>query len=175
MGASVDIRHFFIRSIGVVLVLFMSACGAGSDGTERGFELRLSTSDEATPSDAGLPAYPGAKPYKDEKGEAGANIGFASPVFGLKVVAMNLQTTDKPEKVAQFYHRALSQYGHVLECSDRATRGSEREDLTCDDDDPEHYRVVYKVGSKEDQRIVAVKPHGTGSRFSLVRVAVRTD
>jgi hypothetical protein len=47
--------------------------------------------------------------------------------------------------------------------------------VQCDADEPGANSVVYKVGTEENQRIVAIKPHGRGARFSLVHVDVRGE
>lgn len=165
-----------------LLSLAVSGCGASENGANGGLALRVS--EEANAADAGLPAYPGAKPYKEkDESSSAANLGISTPLFGLKVVAMNLETGDDPERVAKFYRQALSKYGNVLECTDTAdrTRKSRSRDddaddeLECDFDDPGSHSVVYKVGTEKNQRIVAIKPHGNGTRFSLVHVDVRGD
>jgi hypothetical protein len=165
----------------VILALAVASCSAGENGSQGGLALRVS--DEATAGDAGLPTYPGSKPYKDEgDSSSGANLGLSTPLFGLKVVAMNLETRDEPERVAKFYRQALSKYGSVLECKDD---GSDRasgirddaggDELICEDDEPGTHSVVYKVGTEKNQRLVAIKPHGDGTRFSLVHLDVRGE
>jgi hypothetical protein len=169
-------RH---RVAAVLLSLAVGACSAGESNSGGGLELRFN--DEATAADVGLPAYPGSKPYKDaDESSSAANIRLSTSLFGLKVVGVNLETPDKPEQVGAFYRQALAKYGNVLECSDEADgNGKSRPDaedsdeLECDADDPGTSSVVYKVGTEENQRIVAIKPHGDGARFSLVHLDVR--
>jgi hypothetical protein len=164
-----------------LLSLAAAGCSAGENGGAGGLALKVS--DEATAGDAGLPTYPGSKPYKDEgDSSSGANLGLATPLFGLKVVAMNLETADEPERVARFYQQALSEYGNVLECKDeggdaKASRvtDSDSDELVCEEDEPGTHTVVYKVGTEKNQRLVAIKPHRDGTRFSLVHVDVRGD
>jgi hypothetical protein len=165
----------------VMLSLVAGVCGAAETDSQGGLDVGIKVSDEATAADAGLPTYPGSKPYKDaDQSSSGANIGLSTPLFGLKVVAMNLETPDKPERVAAFYRKALSKYGNVLECRDAADQeeksksgDASNDELVCDADDPGTNSVVYKVGSEDNQRIVAIKPHGSGTRFSLVHVDKR--
>jgi hypothetical protein len=165
----------------VMLSLAAGACGAADEESQGGLHLGISASGEATAADAGLPSYPGSKPYKEsEQSSSAANLGFSIPGFGLKVVAMNLETPDRPERVAAFYRRALSKYGKVLDCSDAEEnkkkskpRSEDSDELVCDADDPGANSVVYKVGSEANHRIVAIKPHGSGTRFALVHVDTR--
>jgi hypothetical protein len=160
--------------------LAMGACGAGDTDSNGKFAAGLTLSDEAVAADAGLPAYPGAKPYKDgDASNAAANLELSTPVFGVKVIAMDLETGDEPERVARFYREALSKYGSVLECRDGAgdSKRSAANDnsLVCESDDRDTHSVVYKVGTEQNQRIVAIKPHGGGTRFSLVHLDVRGE
>lgn len=166
----------------VLLSLAMAACGAGEAGAESGAKLALKVSDEATAADVGLPAYPGAKPYVDSDHSGAANLGLATPLFGFKVVVTSLQTQDAPERVAAFYRKALAKYGKVLDCSDAGTAsieikaGSEDDDeLTCDTDEHGEHDLVFKAGTEKNQRIVAIKPQGNGTRFSLVHLNVRGE
>ena len=172
----------FVQILAAMLALSVTACGAGEDDAKDNFGIGFVIGG-ASPADVGLPTYPGAKPYKEsnEDSSSSADIDINTPLFGLKVVAMKLESGDRPEKVAAFYKRALSQYGRVLECDDgenTATRMSrdanDSEELTCDPDQPEDHEVVYKAGTESNQRIVAIKPHGRGSRFSLVHVDTRS-
>jgi hypothetical protein len=159
-----------------MLLLNVAACGAEDSDSTRGMEASVRVDDEATAKDVGLPAYPGSKSYKEPgDSSSGANVGLSSPVFGLKVAAVKLESADEPERVASFYRKALSKYGDVLDCTDPATaaKPASSEALKCDSIDSDKNRIVYKVGTEKNQRIVAIKPHGKGSRFDLVHVSIR--
>lgn len=170
-----------IRLVAAMLSLAVVSCGASEDGS-RGLELGFKVNDNATARAVGLPTYPGSKPYKDDDDDSSAaDIGISTPLFGLKVVAMELETADKPERVAAFYRKALSKYGDVLECNDnddgkrKSEPSADSDEVTCDADEPGRHSVVYKVGTEKNQRIVAIEPHGNGTRFSLVHVDIRGD
>lgn len=168
------------RVLIAVLSLAAAACNADESGQNGSFNLSLKASEKATPVDVGLPAYPGAVTYDDDgDGSHSANIGFSIPSFGLKVVATEMQSRDEPRRVAAFYRKALAKYGDVLDCSEGSPESRKSKhpddakgDLTCDGDTE---GTVYKVGTDENQRIVAIKPLGSGTRFSLVHVDVRTE
>ena len=175
------VRAVFVQTIVAMLTLCITACGAGEDDSKDNLGIGFIIGG-ASPADVGLPTYPGAKPYteSDEDSSSSADIDINTPLFGLKVVAMKLETGDNPEKVAAFYKRALSQYGRVLECDDgesTATKtrpdANDSEELTCDADEPEEHEIVYKAGTDSNQRIVAIKPYQGGARFSLVHVDTR--
>ena len=76
-------------------------------------------SKQATAKEVGLPVYPGAKPHRDEKDDSAAvQMGIWGSSFGFKLAVMKLESNDAPEKIAEFYKKALAKYGTVLNCSD---------------------------------------------------------
>jgi hypothetical protein len=132
----------------------------------------------ANVADVGLAVYPGARlKQKDSDGEdKSANVNISSFGFGLKVVALEYESDDSPAKLVAYYKDQLQKYGHVLECHSshldlntdmkRSDQGSH--ELTCGGSSGRN--VELKVGTKENQHIVAVQPEGKGSSFSLVYV-----
>jgi len=134
--------------------------------------------------DTGLAVYPDARPV--EKGENGneksANVNISAGVFGLKVVAVEYQSGDAPEKIIAYYKDQLKKYGPVLEChttyhsggsasyKPRSDSDKDSHQLTCDSNGGND--VELKVGTKENQHIVAVHAQDKGSRFALVLVQV---
>lgn len=162
-----------------VLSLTLGACTAGEADAD-GLEISFKARDEATPRDVGLPAYPGAREYTEPgDSSAGAAVGLSTPLFGFMVVATDMESSDDPQKVAAFYKRALAKYGPVLDCSDadrsKRSNADHDGDLECESDERGDHEAVYKVGTKNKQRIVAVKSHDGGTRFSLVYLHVRED
>jgi hypothetical protein len=133
---------------------------------------------QATPKEVGLPVYPGAKPHKDEKDDsASVHMGIWGSTFGFKLAVMKMESNDAPEKIAEFYKKALAKYGTVLNCSDGSQKngGKDSNKLKCDDDKPEKGGMVFKAGTKEKQHVVAVQANGQGSLFQLVYVEARGD
>lgn len=132
-------------------------------------------SGNVTSADVGLPIYPGAKPYQklgDKGSEAGRISAWASG-FGFKVAAMQLESSDPPQKIAEFYRKALSKYGQVLDCTNNATEQDGKGNaLKCGDDKPDKDGILFKAGTKTEQHLVAINPHGGGSTFSLVYLRV---
>jgi hypothetical protein len=136
--------------------------------------LKVDTSGEAT--DNGIPVYPGAKPRpadKDgDKHRANVNIGGAN--FGLKVVAAEYVTPDSPEKVKTFYLEKLKKFGDVLECKGHSSSGDVHighdsdEKLTCGSSHGDGWEL--KVGTRDNQHIVAIEPDGAGTRIGSVLV-----
>jgi hypothetical protein len=127
--------------------------------------------------ETGLSAYPGAQLKTDfDEHEGSANVNISSPFFGLKVVAVKYQSNDAPDKVLAFYKKDMAKYGKVLDCTGGFNMGFRRHqqdaEVTCNDGggSDRRYREELKVGTQNNQRIVAIKPNGDGSEFALVYV-----
>jgi hypothetical protein len=129
-------------------------------------------------ADVGLAVYPGARLKQDgsDGKDKSANVNISSFGFGLKVVALEYQSDDAPDKLVAYYKDQLKKYGKVLECHtshlnvNPDIRGSDHgsHELTCEGSSGNN--IELKVGTKENQHIVAVEPDGKGSSFSLVYV-----
>jgi len=72
--------------------------------------------EEANVRDTGLTVYPGARQEEKEKdGDSkSANVNISSSFFGVKVVALEYESDDPPEKVLAFYQDQLKKFGHVV-------------------------------------------------------------
>jgi hypothetical protein len=94
---------------------------------------------------------------------------------------MKLESDEAPEKIAEFYKKALAKYGTVLNCSDpsQKPRGKDKKrssnQVECDDDKSEKGGQVFKAGTKEKQHVVGIEPNGQGSLFQLVYVEAQSD
>lgn len=127
--------------------------------------------------DTGLPAYPGARVKKDDDDEGNnANVNISSPLFGVKVAAVKYESDDAPDKVLSFYRKEMGKYGQVVDCTGGFGlnfRGHRDKDapVSCDGHDSGHeYREELKVGTESNQRVLAIKPRGSGSEFAVVYV-----
>jgi hypothetical protein len=142
----------------------------------------VTLSKQATPKEVGLPIYPGAKPHKDENDDSpSVQMGIWGGTFGFKLAVMKMESSDGPAKIAEFYKKALSRYGAVLNCSDRSPKANAKDTsasptkLDCGDDHPEKGGLLFKAGSREKQHLVGIQPNGQGSIFQLVYVETRGD
>ena len=167
-----------MRSIAVLCVL---ASAVSSVALAASFSAGINITEEVAPEKTGMRVYPGAVMVTKNKGDDNsADIQFVFGEYGLKVIAAKLRSTDSPGKVAEFYRDELAQFGKVLDCADpnvvetkRATDEKSKA-LSCDGDKPRKNGMLYKVGRKNDQHVVEIKPNGDGSEFSLVHVKVRS-
>jgi hypothetical protein len=171
----------FFRMFGLLAMLAAASARAGTPGGEQDQSgAGVMVSQQATAKDVGLPVYPGARAHKDEKGDSAAvQMGLWGSSFGFKLAVMKMESNDAPEKIAEFYKKALAKYGTVLNCSDpsknanaKAGNGSSNK-LECGDDKPEKGGLVFKAGTKEKQHIVGIQPNGQGSIFQVVYVEAR--
>jgi len=126
--------------------------------------------------DTGMTLYPGARPKRDSDDDKhSANVNISSSLFGLKVVAMKFESDDPSDKVLAFYRKDMGKYGKVLDCTGGFNMNfhhhDKNADVTCEGDGSDHdYKEELKVGTENNQRIMAVKPRSNGSEFTLVYV-----
>ncbi|MGZ4843841.1 MAG: hypothetical protein ACXV8X_02685 [Candidatus Angelobacter sp.] len=139
----------------------------------------LSVKEGATDvKDTGLSAYPGARLAKsdDDDRHHSANVNISSSLFGLKVVALKYESDDASDKVLAFYRKEMGKYGKVVDCTGGFNMNFHHRDkdaeVSCDDHNGSghEYKEQLKVGTENNQRILAIKPRGNGSEFALVYV-----
>ena len=171
----------------VIALLLVSACSVNvkkeKDRQDKQVDIQtpvggIHVSKHVDVADIGLAVYPGAhlKPRESGGDDKSANLNISSFGFGLKVVALEYQSNDSPAKVVAFYQDQLKKYGNVLQCHtthldvDTDVKDSDHRshELTCGGSSGSN--IELKVGTKENQHIVAVEPDGKGSSFSLVYV-----
>jgi hypothetical protein len=179
--ASLAVFGFFCAVVGALALIAPTRAGVTLGGQDKE-GAGVTISKQATPKEVGLPAYPGAKLHKDDKDDSpSVQLGLWGSTFGFKLAVMKMESSDTPEKIAEFYRKALAKYGTVLNCSDASQKPNGKEksgasnQLTCEDDKPEKGGLLFKAGTKEKQHLVAIQPNGQGSVFQLVYVEARGD
>jgi hypothetical protein len=129
------------------------------------------------PQDVGIAVYPGATLAPENDGDdKSANVNISGFGYALKVVALEYESKDSPAKIVAFYQDRLKQYGDVIVChtsSLHVNTGTKKRDdnshsLTCEGENGKD--VELKVGTQDNQHIVAVEQTDSGSKFSLVYV-----
>ncbi len=178
-------KHIGLLLVVIVALLF-SSCSVNVKKENNGHDKQVDISTPVggihvskgvKPDDVGIAVYPGATlREKDDGDDKSANVNISGFGYGLKVVALEYESSDSPDKVVAFYRDQLKRYGDVLMChtsSLHVNTGVKRLDenshsLACDGESGRD--VELKVGTQENQHIVAVEPMGSGSRFSLVYV-----
>jgi hypothetical protein len=168
-------------------VVLLSGCSVNvkkeSNGQDKQVDIKtpmggIHVSKGADVADTGLSVYPGARLKPEDSGhDKSANVSISGFGYGLRVVALEYESDEAPEKVLAFYRDQLKKYGSVLECHTSghfnvnmkySGKSSEAHSLNCDSSSGNN--VELKVGTDENQHIVAVESEGKGSSFSLVYV-----
>ncbi|HMF53388.1 MAG TPA: hypothetical protein VK593_03500 [Edaphobacter sp.] len=143
--------------------------------------VQVKTSNTAEAAGTGIPVYPGAELVKKDKDKGSADVNLSFGRFQLRVKATSYATPDSPEKVNAFYRDAMKRFGTVIECNHDQPVGTPtqtEQGLTCSDSEGKHTQVSgdatgkteLKTGSKQHQRIVAIDPEGSGTKFGLVQL-----
>ena len=177
----------FALGFAILAALLLPACSINVKKEQNGEDKQVDintpvggihVSKGANVADVGLAVYPGARlKQEDSNGsDKSANVNISSFGFGLKVVALEYQSDDSPGKLVAYYRDELKKYGKVLECHtshldvNPDIKGSDHgsHELTCEGASGSN--IELKVGTKENQHVVAVEPDGKGSSFSLVYV-----
>jgi hypothetical protein len=184
----------WLGAIGVTAaaLLLLSACSINvkkePNGQDKQVEINtpvggIHVSEQANVADVGLAVYPGArlKQKNSDGNDESANVNISGFGFGIKVVALQYESDDAPAKILSFYKDQMKKYGSVLEChtSDlnvdmkayEIDSDNNSNELSCPKLDLNSgTNIELKVGKKDDQHIVSVKPEGKGSSFALVFV-----
>jgi hypothetical protein len=177
----------FALGLAAVTALLLPACSVNVKKEQNGDDKQVDidtpvggihVSKGANVADVGLAVYPGARLKQKESGgeDKSANVNISGFGFGVKVVALEYESDDSPATLVAYYKDQLQKYGHVLEChsshldvnTDMKRSDHSSHELTCEGTSGSN--IELKVGTKENQHIVAVEPEGKGSSFSLVYV-----
>ena len=91
--------------------------GTPAARAQSGFDISVHATSDVTPAAIGLPVYPGARlAVKHGDDDAAFDVGFAFGDTRLRMAGISYDSDDSPDRILEFYRRALSQYGDVLEC-----------------------------------------------------------
>ena len=183
-------RHL-TPALALTVTLSLSAFAQDSGNQNKNLDVRSSIGDLHVGSDAdarkaGLPLYPGARVKTDDNNNSPANLSLLTDAFGMTLVVAHYESDDAPAKIIDFYRDKLKKYGKVLECHSKKHGG----DVDVDDDDKDSKDkdskelkceensgpvTELKVGTEDNQHVVAIEPRdaGKGATFSLVYVHTR--
>ena len=177
----------FCSALLAVSLLLLSACKMHVDEKKEGNNKNVDIStpfgdlkvhNQADAKDIGLPVFPNSheKPSDNNNDNKSANVNLSFGKFGLKVAVATYETDASPDKVLAYYRTEVGKYGKVLECKGGSIgnvnvdhNDKSDKELHCDSHGDSNVTEL-KVGSEGLQRVVAVKPNGKGTEFSLVYV-----
>ena len=134
---------------------------------------------DADAQKAGLPIYPGARQQNSENHDP-LNLALSTENFGMKLIVAKYETDDPAEKVLAFYREKMKKYGKVLECHNTGDKGDIHNDddhggsnpVKCEGDDSGPVREL-KVGTEDNQRVVAIEDPQGGKRTSFAVIYLR--
>lgn len=185
-GTNFAWRRVALAVAALALVAGLAACkiGVKDDGEGHAKKVDIETPagslhvrETSDISETGLALYPGATKTAEGDEKHGANVSLEGPEGqGLRIIAMEFRSTDSPEKVGSFYRDQLKKYGEVTVCKgDLNFEGPpDKKNAVCRPNNSGE--ISYAAGSGEDnQRIVAVKPEGSGSKFGVVYLRVHPE
>jgi hypothetical protein len=181
-----------VTALGMLLclpALNARAQQSGDGGQDKNLDIRSSVGDlhvgnDASARDTGLPLYPGSRLKHDDqdKNKDNANFGILTSAFGIKLVVVNYDSDDSPDKLVAYYRKKLEKYGKVLECHrsegggdvhvNAGNHDSDSKELKCEGDNNGN-NVELKVGTEDNQHVVSIKPETKGSSFALVYLYTR--
>jgi hypothetical protein len=183
-----------------VVVLASSVVAAGppkheqeKDSQDKHLDIRSSAGDlhlgnDADASKMGLPLYPGARLKHDDDNKNAVNLGLLTEAFGIKLVVASYESDDTPAQVVEYYREKLRKYGKVLECHTHEHGGDVHADADDDkdNDNDQHSKPLkcegdnsgpvteLKVGTEDNQHVVAIEPRDGGKRATFALVYVHT-
>jgi hypothetical protein len=180
--ASLRFPPLLVLACSVLLMACSVNVKKDENGNDKNVDIQtpignLHVSKNADVRDVDLPVYPGSHATKKngEGDDQNANVNISTGLFGLKVVALEYQSDDPPEKLIPYYKDKLKKFGNVLEChtsgKDVTMNSGDDEksrDLTCEHSDGKN--IELKAGTRDNQHLVAVEPLGGGTKFALVLI-----
>lgn len=155
-------------ALGALFLAAVLSCAA----QDNGFDLHANA--HATAKDIGLPAYPGAKPYKEGDSDSAASLGLSFKDFHFTLIATSFETTDSGAKVLDYYRKPLAHYGEVLECYKGKPVGALKvtsSGLTCGTQKNGNIMVNGKGDSSSDHELRA----GTPLQYRIVGISDEKD
>lgn len=178
---------FRLIAIATLAALTLSLPLTAQDSKDKNLDVRSPIGDlhvgkDADAQKAGLPLYPGARPQKKDDGDGDAvNLALATENVGMNLIVAKYETNDSAEKVLDFYRGKMKKYGKVLECrsaEDKSGFHSDSDDkksgspLKCEGDNSGPVREL-KVGTEDNQRIVAIEDPKSGKATTFVVLYLR--
>lgn len=175
-----------LRFLTSTLLLGLLSTYSGVAQDSGGFEIHATPKADA--KQIGLPAYPGATPYKDPKSDSKFDFGFTFGETHFKVLAVDYVSQDSSRNILDFYRKPLSKYGEVLECDHGKPVGSLTQTssgLSCTGEKGDHVQIggedsaknhELRAGSAQNFRIVSVdESRSAPTHFTLVYLELPKD
>lgn len=170
----------------IALCAALMVCDASAAMAQYSGSLELHANETVNAASIGLPEYPSARPYKEPKADSAVDVGFTFGSFHFRLLAAKYISSASPNQVLDFYRKALSRYGDVLECERGEPVGSlttTRSGLTCSNSSGRHGETngdsnahELRSGTPRLFRIAAVDETKTdATHFTLLLLDIPED
>jgi hypothetical protein len=121
----------------------------------------------------GMVIYPRARRVETVQTDP-TNVSFTGSFAETRVIPETFESDDAPPMVLRFYRAAMRAHTDVIECRGTISiRRSRRTERPVCIERPSSPVVHLAAGTRSHYRLVAVKPRGTATEFTLVLVDVR--
>jgi len=180
--------RYFALALSLVSALMLPALAQDSKSHDKSVDVQSPVGDLHVGPDAdakkiGVPLYPGARLKSKDDDHDQANLSILTEAFGMNLLVASYVSNDEPAKVIDFYRDKLKKFGKVLECHsqkhgtsidshDDEKDSSKSKELKCEEDSGPVTEL--KVGTEDNQHIVAVEPGDASKGTSFALVYLRT-
>lgn len=158
---------------------------------EKHLDIRSSFGDlhignDARAHETGLPLYPGARLKDDDDDNDAVNLGLRTEAFGINLVVASYESDDADAQVVEYYREKLRKYGKVLECHTHEHGGDVHVGADDDQENDQHSKPLQcegdnsglvtelKVGTENNQHVVAIEPRDGGKRTKFALLYMHT-
>lgn len=177
-------------ALAAALVFSTHLRAQNADDNDKSFDLKSTVGDvhmgsDVNPREIGLPVYPGARLRQHDEQRNSANLALFTSAFGVKLLVASYDSDDESGKIVSFYRDKLKKYGKVLACHSSRHGGNvdineggddsnRSKELRCEGDDTGDV-IELKVGTQDNQHVVAIEPaeKGKGSTIAMVYLHTR--
>jgi hypothetical protein len=130
-------------------------------------------SDDSSSAAGDMVIYPRARRVANVQTEP-MNVGFSGSFADTRVVHEQFESDDAPAMVIEFYRARMRAHSEAIECrGDISIRRSHRIEKPVCLERLSSPVVQLATGTRSHYRLVAVKPRGTATEFTLLSVDVR--
>ena len=152
-----------MRALALAVAVACLLAGTPAVHAQSNFDVSVHASSQVTPAAVGLPVYPGASlAARHGNDDPAFDIGFTFGDTRLRMVGISYDSDDAPDRVLEFYRKALSRYGDVLECDHGRPVGTlsvTNSGLRCSDSkNGGHVKFNGRLDSSKDHDLRAGSP-----------------
>jgi hypothetical protein len=124
-------------------------------------------------ADSDMVIYPRARRVANAQTDS-TSVSFAGSFAETRVFPETFESDDAPAEVLGFYRTVMRAHSDVIQCRGNINiRRSRRAEYPVCIEHPSSQVVQLAAGNRSPYRLVAVKPRGTATEFTLFSIYVR--